>query len=90
MVAKAEAQAQVEELINEIDWDWPNRPRQVVYEDLTVETGWGWVFYHASDPEHLVHGRDRAPQDNPPYLVNKDTGECKQAEAGQDLSTLTW
>jgi hypothetical protein len=53
-------------------------------------SGWGWVFYHASDPEHLVHGRDRAPQDNPPYLVNKDTGECKQAEAGQDLSTLTW
>ena len=90
MVTKAEAQAQVEELINVIDWDWPNRPRQVVYEDLTVETDWGWVFYHASDPEHLVHGRDRDPQDNPPYLVNKETGECKQAEPGQDPAKVVW
>ena len=87
MLDKAEGQALVEAVINETDWNWPTKPVQVVYEELTTEQPWGWVFYHASDPEFLVHGRDPGPKENFPYLVNKETGELRQAEPEADVAT---
>ncbi len=87
MISRAEARELVEVAINETDWNWLTKPVQVVYDKLTVEQPWGWVFYHASDPEFLVHGRDPGPQANPPYRVNKETGEIRQAEPEADVAT---
>ena len=86
-ISKAEARALVEAAINETDWNWPTKPVQVIYDEFTAEHSWGWVFYHAADPEFLVHGRDPGPKENLPYLVNKDTGEFRQAEAEADAAT---
>lgn len=87
MLTKAEARQLVEAAINEPDWNWPTKPLQVIYDELTVEAPWGWMFYHASDPEHLVHGRDPGPEQNLPYLVNKETGAYRQAA---DPSDADW
>ena len=87
MISRAEARELVEVAINETDWNWPTKPVQVIYDELTLEQPWGWVFFHASDPEFLVHGRDPGPNGNLPYRVNKETGEMRQAEPEADVAT---
>jgi hypothetical protein len=87
MISRAKARGLVEVAINETDWNWPTKPIQVIYDEFTVEQPWGWVFFHASDPEFLVHGRDPGPTENLPYLVNKETAEVRQAEPEADAAS---
>jgi len=79
MVSKRDAIAQVELRINEPDMDWPTKPRQVVFDELTEEEANGWHFFYGIPEEMRVPGRDPEPADNPPWFVNKETGEMMQS-----------
>ncbi len=78
MVSKAEAIAQVEKRINEPDMDWPTKPRQTVFDELTREEPDGWTFFYGIPYELRMPGRDPEPEDNPPWFVKRDTGEMSQ------------
>ncbi len=70
-----EAIAKVTARINEMDLDWPTKPKHVVIEELTRETESGWLLFYGVDEAVRVTGRDPEPQDNPPWQVNRETGE---------------
>jgi hypothetical protein len=78
MISKEDAIALVEKRINEPDMDWPTKPKQVVFEHLTREEPNGWHFFWAIHDDLRVPGRDPEPEDNPPWFVNRETGELTQ------------
>ncbi len=78
MVSKEAAIAKVEERINQPDMDWPTKPKQVVFDELTKEEANGWLFFYGIPEEMRVPDRDPEPEDNPPWFVNMETGEMKQ------------
>ena len=80
MVSKQDAIAQVEKRINEPDLDWPTKPRQVVFDELTREESNGWLFFYGIPDEMRVPGRDPDPADSLPWFVNRETGEMTQGE----------
>jgi len=79
MVSKLDAIAQVEQRINEPDMDWPTKPKQVVFDELTEEKANGWLFFYGIPEEMRIPGRDPEPEDNPRWFVNKETGEMMQS-----------
>lgn len=74
-ISREEAIAEITARINEMDLDWPTKPKHVVFDDLTQETDDGWVFFYGIPDDLLVAGRDPHNADNPPWQVNRDTGE---------------
>lgn len=90
MITRDEAITAVEALINEPDLDWPTKPRQAVYDELTIETPWGWVFFHASHPDFFVPDRDAEPGASRPYAVNKSTAETVQLDDSDAAESLSW
>ena len=76
-LSKSEAIALVESRINEMDLDWPTKPKHFVDDTLTEETGEGWLFFYGIPEEMRVAGRDPEPADNKPWFVNRETGEMK-------------
>jgi hypothetical protein len=81
MISRQQAIEMVEEQINAFDPDWPTKPRQLVVDELTREEANGWWFYYAIEEDRRVPGRDPEPEDNPPWFVNRETGELS-AESG--------
>ena len=81
-ISKEQAIAKVDAAINEMDLDWPTKPKHVVFDDLTQEREDGWVFFYGIPEDMRVHGRDPEPVDNPPWLVNRETGEMTLLESG--------
>lgn len=79
MVSKRDAIMQVEQRINEPDLDWPTKPRQVVFDELTEEKATGWLLFYGIPEEMRVPGRDPEPGANPPWFVTKETGEMMQS-----------
>ncbi len=77
-LTKAEAIALVDARINEMDLDWPNKPKHVVFDEWTRETDTGWVFFYGIPDDMRVVGRDPEPRDNPPWRVDRETGELSQ------------
>ena len=43
-LTRAQALALVDERINEMDLDWPTKPKHVVFDEITRETDAGWVL----------------------------------------------
>jgi len=80
MISRKEAIAEVEKRINAFDPDWPTKPRQVVYEELTREDPDGWLFFYAIPEDRRLPGRDPEPEDNPPWFVNRETGDMTLRE----------
>jgi hypothetical protein len=78
MVSKQDAMAQVEKRINEPDMNWPTKPKQLVFDELTREEADGWLFFYGIPEDMRMPGRDPEPEDNVPWLVNKETGEMSQ------------
>jgi hypothetical protein len=81
-LSKSEAIAQVNARINEMDLDWPTKPKQVVFEELTQETDEGWLFFYAIPEDMRMLERDPEPQDNPPWMVDRETGELTLSDNG--------
>ena len=79
MVSKQDAINQVEKRINEPDMDWPTKPKQLVFDELTREETDGWLFYFGIPEDMRMPGRDPEPQDNVPWFVNRATGEMSQS-----------
>ena len=82
-LSKSEAIAQVNARINEMDLDWPTKAKHAVVDELTQSTDTGWLFFYGVVDEVRVAGRDPEPQDNPPCLVNRETGELTMREGVQ-------
>jgi len=74
-LSKGEAIARVEAEINAMDLDWPTKPKHVVYDELTQETEQAWLFFYGIPEDMRVAGRDSQPDENPPWRVDKETGE---------------
>ena len=81
-ISKEQAIAKVDAVINEMDLDWPTKPKHVVFDELTQEQEEGWLFFYGIPDDMRVVGRDPEPTDNPPWLVNRDTGEMTLMENG--------
>ena len=77
-MSKSDAIAGVTARINEMDLDWPTKPKHVVFDELTKETGTGWLFYYGIPEELWVPGRDPDNADNSPWQVNRETGDMHQ------------
>ena len=74
-ISKSDAVALVTDRINQFDLDWPTKPKHVVFDQLTEETDTGWLFYYGIPEDLRVSGRDPEPAENPPWRVNRETGE---------------
>ena len=79
-ITRAEAIARVEARINEMDLDWPTKPKHVVFDELTEEREDGWVFFYGIPDDMRVAGRDPEPAENRPWCVNRETGEMTPGE----------
>ena len=66
MISRDAARTKVEAFVNKPDPYWPDRPRVVVQDDVTLERPYGWVFFY-DVPGHVVAG-------NAPVLVTRDDG----------------
>lgn len=80
MLSKEDAVARVQQRINEPDMDWPTKPKQVVFDELTQEKPDGWLFFYGIPDDLRVPGRDPEPADNPPWFVNRESGELTQPD----------
>jgi hypothetical protein len=76
-ISRSEAIAQVEAAVNAMDLDWPTKPTHVVYDELTQESRYAWLFFYGIPVDMRVAGRDAEPGENPPYRVDKETGEME-------------
>jgi hypothetical protein len=74
-ISKSDAIVEITARINEMDLDWPTKPKHVVFDDLTQETDTGWIFFYGIPEDLWVTGRDPANADNPTWQVNRHTGE---------------
>ena len=74
-ITKSEAIADITARINEMDLDWPTKPKHVVFDDLTQETDDGWIFFYGIPDDLWVASRDPDNASNPPWQVNRNTGE---------------
>lgn len=77
-ISQQDALLRVTAEINQPDLDWPTKPTHVVFDELTMETDTGWIFYYGIPEEFRVLGRDPEPQDNPPWRVDKASGTLSQ------------
>jgi len=78
-ISRAEAIALVEAEINAMDLDWPTKPKHVVFDEMTRENEDAWLFFYGIPEDMRVAGRDPEPGENPPYKVDKKTGEMTLA-----------
>jgi hypothetical protein len=69
MISRDAARAKVEAFVNTPDPYWPDRPRVVVRDDVTLERPYGWVFFF-DVPGRVVAG-------NAPVLVTREDGELR-------------
>jgi hypothetical protein len=81
MVSREQAMHEVEKRINAFDPDWPTKPKQVVFDAMTREEADGWLFFYGIPDDMRVPGRDPEPEDNPPWHVNRETGEASLRES---------
>lgn len=71
MLSREQAQKKVEVKINEPDPYWPEKPKIVVLEELTIEREWGWVFFYQSSEYIETQNFNSQLVGNAPYIVNK-------------------
>lgn len=74
-ISKKEAIDKVNVRINETDLDWPTKQKHVVVEELTREFEDSWLVFYAVTDDYFVSGRDPEAEDNPPWRVDRKTGE---------------
>ena len=77
MLSRAEAIDLVSARINETDLDWPTKPKHSVFEEMIEESDAGWIVYYGIPEDMRVAGRDPEPMDNPPWLVDRETGQLQ-------------
>jgi hypothetical protein len=79
-ISKSEAIAKVNARINETDLDWPTKQKHEVIEALTEESEGAWLFFYAVVEDFYVAGRDPEPLENPPWRVDRNSGELSLEE----------
>ena len=55
----------------------------VVVDEDTIEKDWGWVFFYTSQRYLETRNITEAIAGNPPYIVNRHTGEVRVTGTGQ-------
>ncbi len=75
MITKQQAIALVEEHLKEID---PDEELQI-YVDEIDEHEWGWVIEYNSKTYIETQNPEYALVGNSPFIVNRETGEIKEA-----------
>lgn len=85
MLTREAARKKIEVKINEPDPYWPDKPKLLVDDKLTIEKEWGWVFFYNTS-DYLKSGDiDEGLIGNAPYMANKITGEIIETGTAYDI-----
>lgn len=84
MIRYEHARELVEAEINKPDPHYPHL-RLVILEDLTIERGWGWVFFY--NTEAYLESGDFLDSlvGNAPYIVNRFTAELIETGTAEEI-----